>query len=100
MHLGIRFELEADGQWIAEVPALPGVLGNGATRELAHRYVSDPLKALSLTGFSLSRGEKERAFRNRMPEPFSTGLWAKPKISGTRRLRRFKARLLDRVEAG
>lgn len=31
----IETQLEDDGRWIAEVPALPGVLAYGATRERA-----------------------------------------------------------------
>jgi len=31
----IEIEREADGRWIAEIPALPGVLAYGATREEA-----------------------------------------------------------------
>jgi predicted RNase H-like HicB family nuclease len=31
----IEMEQEADGRWIAEIPALPGVLAYGATREEA-----------------------------------------------------------------
>ena len=35
MDLRIETELEEDGRWIAEVPQLPGVLGDGATAEEA-----------------------------------------------------------------
>jgi predicted RNase H-like HicB family nuclease len=31
----IEIEREADGRWIAEIPALPGVLAYGATRDQA-----------------------------------------------------------------
>ena len=31
----IEIEREADGRWIAEIPALPGVLAYGATRDEA-----------------------------------------------------------------
>ena len=31
----IEIERETDGRWIAEIPALPGVLAYGATREAA-----------------------------------------------------------------
>jgi predicted RNase H-like HicB family nuclease len=40
----IEIEREADGRWIAEIPALPGVLAYGATREEAVAHV----KALAL----------------------------------------------------
>lgn len=31
----VEVELEADGRWIAEAPAIPGALAYGATREAA-----------------------------------------------------------------
>jgi predicted RNase H-like HicB family nuclease len=37
--LTVELEREADGRWIAEVPALPGVLAYGSTREEAVRNV-------------------------------------------------------------
>jgi predicted RNase H-like HicB family nuclease len=40
----IEIEREADGRWIAEIPALPGVLAYGATREEAVAHA----KALAL----------------------------------------------------
>jgi predicted RNase H-like HicB family nuclease len=40
----IEIEHEADGRWIAEIPALPGVLAYGATRKEAVAHV----KALAL----------------------------------------------------
>ncbi len=42
--LKIESEREEDGRWIAEVPALPGVLTYGATEAEAHAKV----KALAL----------------------------------------------------
>jgi predicted RNase H-like HicB family nuclease len=33
--LKIELEQEADGRWIAEIPALPGVLAYGKSREAA-----------------------------------------------------------------
>lgn len=39
MSLSIEYEQEVDGRWIAEIPALPGVLAYGATREHAHSAV-------------------------------------------------------------
>ena len=52
MQLTIEIELEDDGRWIAEVPALPGVLTYGATRSeviacvqaLALRVVAERLE--------------------------------------------------------
>jgi predicted RNase H-like HicB family nuclease len=35
----IEFEQETDGRWIAEIPALPGVMVYGATREEATEKV-------------------------------------------------------------
>ena len=35
MNISLEFEQEADGRWIAEVPALPGVMSYGASREEA-----------------------------------------------------------------
>ena len=42
--LRIESEREEDGRWIAEVPALPGVLSYGATEEEARAKI----KALAL----------------------------------------------------
>ncbi|HET6568041.1 MAG TPA: type II toxin-antitoxin system HicB family antitoxin [Rhodothermales bacterium] len=44
MDLSIEIDREEDGRWIAEVPALPGVLVYGDTREQAISRV----KALAL----------------------------------------------------
>lgn len=52
MNLTIDTELEDDGRWIAEVPALPGVLAYGTTRDeavarvqaLALRVLADRLE--------------------------------------------------------
>ena len=35
----IEFDREEDGRWIAEIPALPGVLVYGATKDEAFRKV-------------------------------------------------------------
>jgi predicted RNase H-like HicB family nuclease len=37
--LEIEFEHEEDGRWIAEIPALPGALSYGKTKEEAARNV-------------------------------------------------------------
>ena len=42
--LRIEFEREDDGRWIAEIPALPGVLVYGTSREEAR----DRVEALAL----------------------------------------------------
>ena len=39
MNLRIETEEEEDGRWIAEVPALPGVMTYGSTRAQAIAYV-------------------------------------------------------------
>lgn len=52
MQLKVEVELEADGRWLAEVPALPGVLAYGVTRPeaitrsqaLALRVLADRLE--------------------------------------------------------
>lgn len=44
MPLTVELEQEDDGRWIAEVPALPGVLVYGATRQQA----VDSARALAL----------------------------------------------------
>jgi predicted RNase H-like HicB family nuclease len=52
MSLAIEVEQETDGRWIAEVPALPGVLAYGQTRDeaivraqaLAMRVLADRLE--------------------------------------------------------
>ena len=54
----IESEREADGRWIAEIPALPGVLAYGATREeaiarakaLALRVLAERLEHGEATG--------------------------------------------------
>ncbi len=39
MKLTIEFDREEDGRWIAEVPALPGVLAYGASKQEAFARV-------------------------------------------------------------
>lgn len=39
MHFQIEFEQEDDGRWIAEIPALPGVITYGASKEEAESRV-------------------------------------------------------------
>ncbi len=39
MTLHVEFDREDDGRWIAEIPALPGVLVYGDSREAALRSV-------------------------------------------------------------
>ena len=53
--LRIEFEQEDDGRWIAEIPALPGVMAYGATQDEAKAKV----EALALRTFAdrLKQGE-------------------------------------------
>ena len=37
--LKVEFERETDGRWIAEIPALPGVMAYGASRQEARSKV-------------------------------------------------------------
>ena len=39
MDFEIEFEMEDDGRWIAEIPALPGVIVYGATQKQAESKV-------------------------------------------------------------
>ena len=57
MHFSIEFEQEDDGRWIAEIPALPGVLVYGASRleaesrveALALRVLADRIEGQNTT---------------------------------------------------
>jgi predicted RNase H-like HicB family nuclease len=51
----IEIEQETDGRWIAEIPALPGVLAYGATREEA--IASAKALALRVLAERLEHGE-------------------------------------------
>jgi len=51
----IESEREADGRWLAEIPALPGVLAYGATREEA--VARAKALALRVLAERLERGE-------------------------------------------
>ena len=48
MELIIELEQEEDGRWIAEIPAMPGVMAYGETRDMALRTV----EALALRVFA------------------------------------------------
>ena len=54
--LKIELEREKDGRWIAEVPALPGVLAYGETREQAIAGVE--VLALRVLADRLENGEE------------------------------------------
>lgn len=51
----VESEREADGRWLAEIPALPGVLAYGATREEA--VARAKALALRVLAERLERGE-------------------------------------------
>ena len=53
--LTVETELEADGRWIAEIVALPGVVAYGATHAEAIRAVQ--ALALRVAADRLERGE-------------------------------------------
>jgi predicted RNase H-like HicB family nuclease len=55
MPLTIEVEREDDGRWLAEVPALPGVLAYGHTRDEAMERVQT--LAQRVLGERLERGE-------------------------------------------
>lgn len=55
MRFEVELEREEDGRWIAEVPALPGVLVYGATRDAAANAAQ--ALALRVLADRLERGE-------------------------------------------
>ena len=55
MSLGIHLGREEDGRWIAEVPALPGVMAYGQDRDEAVRAVQS--LALRVIADRLEQGE-------------------------------------------
>lgn len=66
MNLEIEYEQEADGRWIAEVPALPGVLAYGETRTLARQRAR--ALALRVLADRLEHGEEVPAIREVLAE--------------------------------
>jgi predicted RNase H-like HicB family nuclease len=61
----VEIERETDGRWIAEVPALPGVMADGARRQETLR------KAQALALHVLAKGSE-----NGEPTPELAGLFA------------------------
>ena len=55
MHLSIETERADDGQWIAEIPLLPGVLAYGATADEASARAE--ILALRVLADRLEHGE-------------------------------------------
>ncbi len=51
----LEIEREADGRWIADIPALPGVVAYGATREAAIAAVK--VLALRVIADEIEHGE-------------------------------------------
>jgi len=57
MDYEIEFEIEDDGRWIADIPALPGVMAYGATKKeaeskvqaIALRVIADELERENTT---------------------------------------------------
>lgn len=62
MKLILEFEREDDGRWIAEIPALPGVLVYGATKDEAQKKAET--LALRVIADRIEHGED-------MPRPLS-----------------------------
>ncbi len=56
MNLSIECEQEEDGRWLAEVPALPGVLAYGATQDEA--MAKAEVLALWVLAEQLEHGER------------------------------------------
>ena len=54
--LKVEFEQETDGRWIAEIPALPGVMAYGASRQEARSKVE--ALALRTLADRLEHGEQ------------------------------------------
>ncbi|MDE2274556.1 MAG: type II toxin-antitoxin system HicB family antitoxin [Gammaproteobacteria bacterium] len=52
----IEFEREADGRWLAEIPALPGVMAYGSDRDEARRKAE--ALALHVLAERLEHGER------------------------------------------
>jgi predicted RNase H-like HicB family nuclease len=53
--LRVEFEQEEDGRWLAEIPALPGVMAYGASRQEARSKVE--VLALRTLADRLEHGE-------------------------------------------
>jgi predicted RNase H-like HicB family nuclease len=54
--LQVEFEQEEDGRWLAEIPALPGVMAYGADRQEARSKVE--VLALRTLADRLEHGEQ------------------------------------------
>ncbi|MGH7298419.1 MAG: type II toxin-antitoxin system HicB family antitoxin [Polyangiaceae bacterium] len=59
MTLTVEFDREADGRWIAEVAALPGVLAYGRTRKEALANVQ--AVAFAVLASDVKRGRRDPA---------------------------------------
>jgi predicted RNase H-like HicB family nuclease len=59
MTFSVEIEREADGRWLAEVPALPGVLAYGQTEDEARAKVQ--ALALRVVADRLEHGEADPA---------------------------------------
>ena len=56
MHYTVETEQEADGRWIAEIPAIPGAMQHGATREEAIAHAE--ALALRVIAERIEQGEQ------------------------------------------
>ena len=54
MPLTIEIEQEEDGRWVAEVPAIPGVLAYGQTRDEAIEHIQALRSACSRIGWIMA----------------------------------------------
>jgi predicted RNase H-like HicB family nuclease len=57
MKLSVEFDREEDGRWIADVPAIPGVMVYGATRDEALTKVQ--VLALHVIADAIEHGEMQ-----------------------------------------
>jgi len=57
----IEFDRETDGRWIAEIPAMPGVMAYGKTREEAAQAVQ--ILALRVIASNLEEGRTKSGCR-------------------------------------
>ena len=78
----IESEREADGRWIAEIPALPGVLAYGATRE--ESIARAKALALRVLAERLEHGEATRPAAHAASKRPSSSPRPRPDVCGRR----------------
>ena len=69
MQLLIEVEQEEDGRWLSEVPALPGVLAYGQTRQQA--VANAQVLALRVIADRIEHGESLPQTADVLPQVFS-----------------------------